>query len=69
MKKLLIHAWVLVLLTKFVSVPMRLCGATLDVGGAFISVFPVVGNFANMGLDKADEAIDEAADTVDDIPI
>jgi len=42
-------------LTKIVSVPMRLVGAT-------ISIVPVVGN-------TADAAIDEAADIVDDVPI
>jgi hypothetical protein len=42
-------------LTKVVSTPMRL-------GGAALSVFPVVGNTAH-------EAIDEIADKVDDIPI
>jgi hypothetical protein len=42
-------------LTKVVSTPMRL-------GGAVLSVFPVVGNTAH-------EAIDEIADKVDDIPI
>lgn len=41
--------------TKIVTVPMR-------VGGAIISVIPVVG-------DAADEAIDTAADAVDLIPI
>ena len=42
-------------LTKIVSVPMRL-------GGAVISIVPVVGNTAN-------DAIDGAAEVVDDIPI
>ncbi|VEN74854.1 conserved hypothetical protein [Candidatus Desulfarcum epimagneticum] len=43
------------LLTKAVTVPMR-------VGGAVISVVPVVG-------DVVDEAIDKAADVVDKIPL
>ncbi|MFQ5352251.1 MAG: DUF6726 family protein [Candidatus Binatia bacterium] len=43
------------LLTKVVSVPMR-------VGGAVISVIPVAGNTAH-------NAVDAAADTVDDIPL
>ena len=43
------------LLTKIVTVPMR-------VTGAVISVIPVAGNVA-------DDAIDGAADTVDKIPI
>lgn len=42
-------------LTKVVSVPMRL-------GGAVISIVPVVGN-------EVDDSIDRAADTVDDVPI
>jgi len=42
-------------LTKVVTVPMR-------VGGAVISIIPVAGNTAHRG-------IDEAADTIDDIPI
>ena len=43
------------ILTKVVSVPMRL-------GGAVISIVPVAGN-------PAHDAIDEAADVVDDIPL
>ncbi len=42
-------------LTKVASVPMRL-------GGAVISIVPGVGNTAH-------DAIDKAAETVDDIPI
>jgi len=42
-------------LTKLVTVPMR-------VGGAVVSIVPVVGN-------TADDAIDKAADTVDEIPL
>lgn len=42
-------------LTKIITVPMRL-------GGAVISIVPGVGNTAH-------DAIDEAADIVDDIPI
>ena len=42
-------------LTKLVSVPMRL-------GGAVISIVPVVGNTAH-------DAIDKAAEVVDEIPI
>ena len=43
------------LLTKLVSVPMR-------AGGAIISIIPVAGNTAH-------DAIDEAADIVDKIPL
>ena len=42
-------------LTKVVTVPMRL-------GGAVISVVPVVGNTAH-------DAIDEAAEIVDEVPL
>lgn len=42
-------------LTKIVSVPMRL-------GGAVISIVPLVGNTAH-------DSIDEAADLVDDLPL
>jgi len=43
------------LLTKVATVPMR-------VTGAIISVVPVVGN-------AADDMIDRAADTVDEVPL
>jgi len=42
-------------LTKIASVPMRL-------GGAVVSIVPVMGNSAH-------DAIDEAADVVDEVPI
>ncbi len=42
-------------LTKVVTVPMRL-------GGAVISIVPIAGNAAH-------DAIDEAAETVDAIPL
>lgn len=42
-------------LTKIATVPMRL-------GGAVVSIVPGVGNTAH-------DAIDKAAETVDDIPI
>lgn len=43
------------LLTKVVTVPMR-------IGGAVISIIPAVGN-------PAHDAIDTAAEVVDDVPI
>lgn len=62
MKKILILGLLLNLLflnacvaTKVVTVPMR-------VGGAVVSVVPVVG-------DVVDEGIDTAADTIDLIPL
>lgn len=42
-------------LTKIGTVPMR-------IGGAVVSIIPVVGNTAH-------DAIDEAADIVDEIPL
>jgi hypothetical protein len=42
-------------LTKVITVPMR-------VGGAIVSVVPAVG-------DMAHDAIDEAADQIDDVPL
>jgi hypothetical protein len=45
----------LVVLTKLVSVPMRLVGA-------IVSIVPVAGNMAN-------DAIGKAANVVDDVPI
>jgi hypothetical protein len=45
----------LVILTKLVSVPMRLAGAV-------ISIVPVAGNVVN-------DAIGEAANAVDEVPI
>lgn len=39
-------------LTKLVSVPMR-------VGGAVVSIIPVVGNTAHDGIDAAAEAVDD----------
>lgn len=42
-------------LTKIVTVPMRL-------GGAVISIVPVAGNSAH-------DAIDEAAETIDAVPL
>ena len=56
-------------LTKFVTTPMRLGGATLCFGGAVVSFVPVAGNPANEALRKADSAINTAADKVDDVPI
>ena len=56
-------------LTKLVSTPMRLVGATASVAGAALSVIPVVGNEMDAALERVDAAIDVAADRIDDIPI
>ncbi len=42
-------------LTKIITVPMR-------VGGAVISIIPVAGNTAH-------DAVDEAAEKIDDLPL
>ena len=49
-------------LTKLLTTPMRL-------GGAVVSIAPVVGNPANDALREADDAVNTAADKVDDLPI
>ena len=51
------------------TTPMRLGGATLVVGGALVSIAPVVGNPAKHALRDADTAIDKAADEVDEVPL
>lgn len=56
-------------LTKIVSTPMRVVGATASVAGAALSIFPVVGNEADAALERVDGTIDTAADRIDDIPI
>ena len=56
-------------LTKLVSTPMRLVGATASVAGAALSVIPVVGNEADAALEKVDGAIDTTADNIDKIPL
>ncbi|TMA67391.1 MAG: hypothetical protein E6J69_09490 [Deltaproteobacteria bacterium] len=56
-------------LTKFVTTPMRLGGATLCLGGAVVSIAPVVGNPANAALRKADSAVNTAADEIDEVPL
>jgi uncharacterized protein DUF6726 len=55
LRSALAATFTLVVLTKLVSVPMRL-------GGAIVSIVPVAGNLAN-------DAIDRAANLVDDVPI
>lgn len=56
-------------LTKLVTTPMRLVGATASVAGAALSIIPVVGNEADAALETVDGVIDTTADRVDDIPI
>lgn len=56
-------------LTKLVTVPMRVVGSAVSLTGAVVSIVPVVGNTADSTLEKADAAIDTAADTVDELPL
>lgn len=57
------------LLTKLVTMPMRVGGSLLSVVGAVVSVVPVVGDSVDEALEAADEGIDKAADAVDKVPI
>ena len=57
------------LLTKLVTVPMRLVGSTASVVGAVVSIVPVVGNTADATIEKVDTIIDTTADTVDAVPL
>jgi hypothetical protein len=57
------------LLTKLVTVPMRVVGSAVAVTGAVVSIVPVVGNTADASLEKLDGTIDTAADTVDELPL
>ncbi len=56
-------------LTKLVSMPLRVTGSLLSVGGAVISVVPVVGNSIDEALEAADNSLDLLADRIDDVPI
>jgi hypothetical protein len=56
-------------LTKLVTTPMRLVGATASVAGAGLSILPVVGNELDEALERVDTSIDKVADRIDDIPI
>ncbi len=57
------------LLTKLVTVPMRVVGSAVSLTGAVVSVVPVVGNSADATLEKVDGSIDTAADSVDEVPL
>lgn len=56
-------------LTKIVTTPMRVVGASASMMGAVVSVVPVVGNRADKALETVDDVIDDAADTIDEVPI
>ena len=53
-------------LTKVVTTPMRIVGGVVSLTGDVISIVPGVGNTADAALTKVDDAIDTAADTVDE---
>lgn len=57
------------LLTKLVTMPMRVVGATASAVGAVVSIVPVVGNTADANIEKVDTLIDTAADSVDELPL
>jgi hypothetical protein len=57
------------LLTKLVTMPMRVLGSTASVVGAVVSVVPVVGNTADANIEKLDTLVDTAADSVDELPL
>lgn len=57
------------LLTKLVTVPMRVVGSTASLVGAVVSIVPVVGNTADSTIEKVDTVIDTTADTVDELPL
>lgn len=57
------------LLTKIVTVPMRLVGSVASGVGAVVSIVPVVGNTADSTIEKVDTIIDTTADTVDELPL
>lgn len=56
-------------LTKLVTAPMRIVGATVSMVGAVASIVPVVGNTADSALEKVDTVIDTTADTADELPL
>ena len=57
------------LLTKLVTMPMRVVGASAALVGAVISVVPVVGDSVDEALEAVDTGIDTAADSVDKVPL
>jgi len=57
------------LLTKLVTMPMRVVGASASLVGAFISVVPVVGDSVDEALENVDSGIDTAADSIDKVPL
>jgi hypothetical protein len=57
------------LLTKLVTMPMRVVGSLASVAGAVVSVVPGVGDSVDEALEGVDTGIDAAADTIDKVPL
>lgn len=57
------------LLTKLVTMPMRVVGASVSLVGAVVSVVPGVGDSIDEALEGIDSGIDTAADTLDAVPL
>ena len=57
------------LLTKLVTMPMRVVGASASLVGAVVSVVPGVGDAVDEALESVDGGIDAAADSLDTVPL
>ena len=57
------------LLTKLVTMPMRVVGSLASVAGAVVSVVPGVGDSVDEALESVDTGIDTAADSIDKVPL
>lgn len=57
------------LLTKLVTMPMRVVGASASLVGAVVSIVPVVGDSVDEALESVDRGIDTAADSLDKVPL
>ena len=57
------------LLTKLVTMPMRVVGSLASGAGAVVSVVPGVGDSVDEALEGVDTGIDAAADTIDKVPL
>lgn len=55
--------------TKLATTPMRLVGGGVEMVGAVVSIVPVVGNSGDEALEKVNGAIDQSADSIDEIPL
>ncbi|MES3041189.1 MAG: DUF6726 family protein [Pseudomonadota bacterium] len=57
------------LLTKLVTMPMRVVGASVSLVGAVVSIVPGIGDSVDEALEGIDSGIDTAADTLDAVPL